>query len=220
MAITTAIPGLWGFLVGIRNPGSNPAVEKMWQQVGEIYSAFIRRRYVKLSRGGGEWPDIKTQTLVGRQRSSVRRVKEMIEDGYLSGPAAEKALKRAQAKVHRLVAVLGGGDQVWARARAKGTKLEDARKKLKHAILIDTGTLLGTLTIGASGNISVRTPEGYRFGIGGAGDIGTIANAHNEGSKRLPKRTIIVKPDEPTMAQIKRVCTNAVKESIRNRHGK
>lgn len=131
---------------GSRSP-SNEFVA-MYKKWGVRYSAFVRRRFVKFSRGGGNWAPLKAST------------------------------KKAR--------------------RGKGGLV---------AILRDTGTLFGALTIGSPGNVGKNIPNGYEFGFGGGGShpegrmtIVRLAEIHQKGarSRNIPARPIIVQPDSPT----------------------
>ncbi|MHA1220130.1 MAG: hypothetical protein ACTSQB_00175 [Candidatus Heimdallarchaeota archaeon] len=80
----------------------------------------------------------------------------------------------------------------------------------KVAILRDTGTLLNALTVGMPGNLLKRIHHGVRVGFGGPGrhpkgkaTIRDIAAFHNLG-KGVPKRRIIVAPEQELHVQIQR----------------
>ena len=110
----------------------------------------------------------------------------------------------------------GGGD--WKglaestkkrRRGGKTTRRKGKRRKTSisrgHAILRDTGTLLGALSIGAPGNMFDRIPSGIRVGFGGptrhpggGATIKDIAVFHDEGGGHLPQRQIIIDPDATT----------------------
>lgn len=83
---------------------------------------------------------------------------------------------------------------------------------LSAAILRDTGTLFNALTpefTGKPGAIEERIPYGIRLGYGGPGKytkkyggiatIADIASFHQVGAGYLPKREIIVPPNEHTL---------------------
>jgi len=120
------------------------------RQWGHRYRTFVQRRFVKYSRGGGDWPPLKYK----RRRGS--------------------------------------------RARA--------------AILRDTGTLFRALDPvwrSNPGAIQQDLPFGIRVGYGGphrhpkAGiSIADLAAIHDQGLGRMPKRQIIVQPDNRTRAQM------------------
>ena len=75
------------------------------------------------------------------------------------------------------------------------------------AILKDTSTMFGGLTIGARGNLNKRIAGGVEFGFGGNDrhpegkmTITRLAEIHQKGSSRanIPARPIIVQPDAQT----------------------
>jgi hypothetical protein len=77
------------------------------------------------------------------------------------------------------------------------------------AILRDTGTLLNALTIGQPGNKFNRVSYGIQVGFGGPSRHGKgkatirdIAVFHNEGRGHLPKREILVEPEQQTTNRI------------------
>lgn len=101
----------------------------------------------------------------------------------------------------------GGGN--WAPLKPSTIK---RRRKGSRAILRDTGTLYNALSpvfTGKPGAIEERIPYGIKVGYGGPahytnkyGGVATIADIasfHQTGSGYLPKREIIVKPDEHTL---------------------
>ncbi len=131
------------------SPGSNPFAS-MYKSWAVRYSAFVRRRFNRFSRGGGNWKALKASTKKGRRKGK------------------------------------GAGNA---------------------AILKDKGILFGALTIGASGNVTNKIPQGIEFGFGG-GDrhadasmsIAKLAEIHQKGSAtaNIPARPIIVQPDAGT----------------------
>lgn len=96
----------------------------------------------------------------------------------------------------------GGGD--WPKLHPRTI----AAKK-SSGILIDAGLLFGALdpTFGAGpGFILEDIPNGIRLGIGGPASypegttIADVAAWHHRGAGNLPKRTIIVPPDNQTVS--------------------
>lgn len=103
----------------------------------------------------------------------------------------------------------GGGD--W-----KPIKKATARRKKSTLILQDTRTLFNALSpefTNKPGAISDTIPFGVRVGFGGPGkytkkgggvgaSIADVAHFHQVGAGLLPKREIIVKPDEQLLQQM------------------
>lgn len=146
--------------------GSNP-INWVLRQWGARYLTFVRRRYIRFSRGGGDWKPLATSTLKQRRGSKRRKTRS----------------KRAHTK----------------------TTTRGSAKRV--AILRDTGTLLGALTIGAPGNLYKLVRKAVRVGFGGPTKhpdgkmtIRDIAVAHDEGKGNLPKRQILVEPDHRTVS--------------------
>ncbi len=113
----------------------------------------------------------------------------------------------------------GGGDwkplaQSTMARRRKGKKSGKAKYGI-FAILRDTGQLFNAIEpifSGKPGQLEEKIPFGIRVGYGGPGiytkkhnesggvhTIADIASFHQNGSKTLPKREIIVPPDQHTI---------------------
>lgn len=117
----------------------------------------------------------------------------------------------------------GGGD--WPPLKESTKK---RRRGKVYSILRDTGTLFNALSIGFPGNLYQRIKDGIRVGFGGPArhtirivknkktkqktpiqkgvppTIKDLAVIHDEGRGRVPKRQILVEPDD------------AVKKSMQN----
>jgi len=116
----------------------------------------------------------------------------------------------------RFVKMSRGGWKPLAASTLKGRRGGKGKRR-KAAILIDTGTLVKSLTIGATGNMIEWLRNGVRYGIGGPAKhpdgkatIADIARFHDSGKGRLPKREIIVAPDAATVNAMKRDVKSAV----------
>lgn len=127
--------------------GRSPEMKACYRKWGKRYETFIRRDFVKQSRGGMRWPKL--------------------------SPATIKARKK----------------------KGKGAM-----------ILRDTGTLLNALTIGAPGNHFSLEKNGCTIGFGGStshpegkASIADIARFHDEGTNKLPRRQILINPDQATV---------------------
>ena len=152
----------------------------------------------------------------------LRQIRALRSGGGGNGPLEGMLIKwgaRYQAAMRRrfLRFARGGGDWRALKKRTTGLrkKPRKGRKKKprKHAILIDTGTLIGALKIGGRGAVSKKVPNGIIVGFGGAkhpgkkggggrATIATIAKAHQVGSSKrgLPRREILVQPDTKVVA--------------------
>ena len=146
--------------------GDGEPMRWVFRQWGARYLTFARQRFVRYSRGGGDWKPLAPSTLKQRRGAKRRRTRSR-------------------------------------RAHTKTTTRGSARRV---AILRDTSTLLNALTIGAPGNLYKLIRKGIRVGFGGPSrhpkgkmTIRDIAVAHDEGQGRLPKRQILVEPDQRTV---------------------
>ena len=147
-------------------------IHEMFTRWGKRYLTFVRRRFVRMSRGG--WKGLAKSTLKGRR-----------------GPEATRRRKTRRRVGTAKTTTRGGAGRV--------------------AILRDTGTLLAGLTFGKPGNLLRRLPKAVRVGFGGPSrhpggkaTIADIAGFHNTGEGDLPKREIIVPPDQRTVEGMRR----------------
>lgn len=169
---------------------------------------FFRRRYMQQARGGGEWPSLSKQTLMRRAGRTVGRVKEHGRRGFYGSPEEkQEALNRAEVRKDKRIQEI-----------EKGTA--------KASILIDTGTLIGTLdpAIRRAGQINQDIPGGIRVGMGGGAKhpegptIGELATKHQKGIG-VPRRRIIVKPDERTIKGMIADMTRAIQRYLSGNSG-
>lgn len=161
--------------------GDGGPLRDMFTQWGRRYLTFVRRRFVRFSRGGGGWEPLAESTKRGRR-----------------GPKRRKTRS--------------------GRARAKTTTRGSGRR---FAILRDTGTLFNALSPGAPGNLLDVMKEGVRVGFSGRhrhpkgkATIADIAEFHQAGGKHLPKREILVEPDERLARSMYRDATRAVQKML------
>ena len=171
MRVTVDLSGLRGFARELRSGlrGESGPVRDAVYQWAVRYRAAMQRRFNEFSRGGGDWPPLAESTIIGRRHGKGGRFKR-----------GKGALARARAT---------GGGQV--------------------SILRDTGTLFGALTpafVGVPGQHQQHIPNGIAVGFGGpakhprgVATIAGIAEYHQEGSGKLPKREILVPPSDQLM---------------------
>jgi len=57
-------------MLGWLSRGSHPEMQRCFRQWGAIYSAFARRRFLRNSGGGGDWPALAPSTIEGRRRGN------------------------------------------------------------------------------------------------------------------------------------------------------
>lgn len=141
-----------------------------------IYMGFIRRRFVNESKGQMDWPDLAPSTKLGRMRKTKR---------------GKAALARNRKKLNK--ANVTGALTVSQRT--------DALLAGQHFdILRDTGLMLNSLSDGSPG--FVREDVDYGIYVGTADKK---AKFHQKGGPHLPKREIIVLPDDNTLNMMTKV---------------
>ncbi len=99
----------------------------------------------------------------------------------------------------------GGGDWPPLKAATIKRRRRGPRKKSATAILRDTGTLFNALGRGSPGNVFKRTRRGILVGIGGGAThpddkkltVGKLAEYHNFGMGKNPKREIVPEELDP-----------------------
>lgn len=68
--------------------GSGPIRKTMLHQIGVVYLAFVKRRYVKFSRGGGNWKPLAKSTVSRRRKPSGRTARSKVNQKKTGGKAA------------------------------------------------------------------------------------------------------------------------------------
>lgn len=148
--------------------------------------------------------------------SPLRKYRESLRKEIASGTEANNLMVRfgrrylAYLRDRFRVNRAGGGE--W-RPLAAGTIRATERKEGRVGILHVTGQVFNALREGQPGNLFERTRDGIRVGYGGEAKhviestggklrvskltIADIASIHNAGGSRVPRRRIIVLPDEP-----------------------
>jgi hypothetical protein len=171
---------LGGQLDKLRRAASNPAtIQKMFLQWSRIYGAFIRRRFNTYSRGGGDWPALALSTVLRRRKG--------------------KRVDKKRSSLARDTSKAGKGRLV----QAGGTV----------TILRDTGLLFAQLDpqllnpgpVQSSGrHVFKATVEfgGTAKYPDGKATVTDILSFHQRGGGRLPRRKILVDPDEKTLKQL------------------
>ncbi|MCH7813907.1 MAG: hypothetical protein IID40_07790 [Planctomycetes bacterium] len=143
----------------------------------------------------------------------LKKLARQLSSSKLPAPLPRRWGARYSAFVRRRFTRQGDGS--WRKLSPATIKAR--RGKGKGAkILRDTGTLLAALTIGAPGNLFKLIRGGIRFGFSGMrhpkgkASIRDIAVFHETGAGNLPKRPILVPPDDRTL----RGMQNDVKEVV------
>lgn len=167
----------------LRRNGTGPIRDAL-KQWAHRYRGFAQERFDRLSKagGGGDWPDISDETKWARvRRPDSRKHARAAAKAKASGAPTPKRKRKSRA---------GGPPGVFS-------------------ILRDTGTLFNALAPVFSrkpGALEQSIPFGIRVGYGGPSrhpkgkaSIADIAHFHNVGAGHLPRRQIIVPPDQRTI---------------------
>jgi hypothetical protein len=181
--------------------GTGPIAD-MYKQWGKRYLAQVKRRFATLSRsgGGGEWPPLKMSTLLRRRIGGG-------SGGGTIGKAITKTNARFQKTAHSKAAndILRGLYQQLAVAQTRKSYQRIYGALASAAILRNTGLLFNAIDVGATGNLFKLEPGGILVGFAGAAhgtgkaNIAQIASYHDQGGVHLPRRQILVAPDDQTI---------------------
>lgn len=142
------------------------ALFKRW---GARYRSFAQRRFVRFSRGGGDWPPLAESTIKGRRKGK--------------GKADASSLMRTK-----------GGDLASAGGRFVILVNTGTLRNVLDVQLGRPGQLEQQVPFG----VEVGYGGTSRY-PGGKATIADIASFHQEGNARLPQRKIIVEPDQLTV---------------------
>lgn len=152
------------------------------------YEAFTRRRFNQYARGAGDWKPLSPETIISRI-AKERGGNFFNRHVKFSGTILKRDKNRVTLKEMR------------------GKKTKQMTRTM--SILIDTGLLQSSLSIGASGNLLMHMPKNViRYGFAKVRHgsdkttIQDIARYHNAGGnsgKNPPRRAILVQPDQATM---------------------
>ena len=213
---------------------TNPA-RRALRQWAAIYRAFLRERFDRFSRGGGDWPKLAESTILARRAKGggTRRQKRA---------KARAAIRKARQAQERAVARLSGLE-----SKGKGEQADKARAQVARAtariatsrgtmesqasmsgvsILRDKGLLFNVTApdfTGGPGQLQEDILFGVRVGYGGqhlhpdgTATIADIAGFHQEGGPRLPQRKIVVEPDGPALRRMAEVMDAALARIARD----
>lgn len=162
------------------------------------YTAFVRTRFDRASKGDGTWKPLAPSTLLSRRHGKA---------GGIKAKTKREALRKARRKY-------ASGKIDYARLQEIATEILSSA-----TILRDTGVLFAALSPGAAGHLDEPVVNGIRVGFaavshGGKGrTIQEIAGYHNLGGSggRPPQRAILVKPDAATVAGMMQDSSSAVR---------
>jgi hypothetical protein len=173
---------------GLRVPRKRGEISKALNQWAKLVRGFLQERFVRESKGGGDWPQLSRATLAARRNKARRRG---------PGGGRRKSIRNVRFKAGTSVS-LGMAPRI---LRDTGTLFR---------------ALNPTFT-NRPGAIEKDIPFGVRIGFGGpdkhSGGKATIvgiAMAHQTGAGRLPVRKIIVAPPAHVIEQMRSVMQRAL----------
>jgi len=156
--------------------GFDAETDRLYRQWAVRYRSWALERFDTFTKGGGDWAPLAPATLA-RKRGIAKR----------TNPGG--TVRRNS----------GGG---FSRVASGGAV----------AILVDKGTMKAALSpafTNRPGQLQEMIPGGVRVGYGGSGRSGDstltvaqIAEVHHFGKGRVPRREIIVEPDEKVKVQM------------------
>jgi hypothetical protein len=209
----------------LRRNGKGPIRDAL-KQWAHRYRAFAQERFDRASKGDGTWPPLAASTV--RRRRGFKQSKA-------ANMRADQAVDRAIAAKYRVWKAEGRQTEGKFRGLAAGasTRASVAKRKalglaLVVSILRNTGTLFAALNpvfTRKPGALEESIPFGVRVGYGGPAkhpkgkaSIADIAGFHNAGAGHLPRRQIIVPPDQRTIdgmvADMERGMKRLVEQSV------
>lgn len=180
--------------------GKSGHIRNALQLVVTRYASWVRRRFIKYSNKGGNWPDLKPATKLARARKGKRsRYKKVVS-----------------------IIKTKSGKHVGRSAAGRFVKLD-------YKILRDTGMLLEALSIGGPGNLLLDFPKFIRFGFdatkqhkGSKLSIQRLAVIHDQGLGNVPKRSILVTPPQEELDRYAKIIGRGVEMQMKESadHGK
>ena len=217
----------------------------VFNQWGQRYRAFIQKRFVIHSKGGGDWAPLALRTILARrsggpkgqtiwqalikrrakslQVSYGKTKKQNFEFGdkymYVDKPTktprkkstlldSVKKLRGSKSKKKQLKSTLKTAVGMVSRSKIKASgksKTPKGQMNVRIGMLRDTGTMflaLAPVLNTSGGAMQTGFPGGIKLGFEGGTHPGKgvtvaqLALIHNNGSSKLPKRQIIVEPDD------------------------
>lgn len=157
---------------GLRGQGGQ-GVATALRQWGVLYRSAMKERFVRYSRGGGDWPKLKASTIRGRRRGRGRKV-------TTKRPGQRRTSRQVAAgQVAILIdtaTLIGGLDPMFQPSQGA------IEKPIKDG-----------LTVGYGG--SAGHPRGRMT-------IAAIAHIHQGGTTTIPARPIIVRPSPAVTRQM------------------
>lgn len=167
----------------------SPIMRRMFDRVGAAYAAFVQRRFVAFSRGGGGWPALAPSTVRARRRGRGAGHPAILRDTGLLFMALAIGGSGNYYRPTKRGIVYGFGDSPHPRPHVQRVRGRSGRSRLRRFI-------------GAAGTATLRQIAGY----------------HNDGGirpGRPPRRLILARPNEQTKEQFAGFVRRAVAEAGR-----
>jgi hypothetical protein len=199
---TIDLRGLEKFKTLVHTSTSGPTsdlVKDVFLKWAARYRSFIQQRFNQFSRGGGDWSPLAEGTIKARARRPISRLYQSLANGDINEEQFSKRIRGARKKAEKSL----------ANYEANPTDI---------AILRDTNTLFNALD---PGSLQEWVPYGIRVGYGGTESypngtsIADIAEFHQLGNSKLPKREILVEPPEDILQDMRDDVVFALHEIIK-----
>jgi len=182
------LTGLRRLQAGIHNSSSMKDVYTQW---GKRYLTFTKREFRKNSKGGGEWPPLKSISYRRAMGSNLLTTKS----GRRRGAKRQASMK-----------------QRYAAARAKVKILIDTGTLFKALSIHMPGNLFRHITEGI--RVGFAGVKGHK---GTSLTIRAIAMKHQTGKGKLPKRKILHSPDAQLRTQMMMDLRRGIKKLMRGK---
>lgn len=173
---------------GLKVPRKRGPIDRVFLQWGKVVRGYLQERFVRESRGGGQWRRLSASTLAARRTKKRRRGKD--------------GARRRSIRTVRFAT--GASSQLSAAPRI----LRDTGTLFRA---------LNPVFSNRPGAIQRDIPFGVRIGFGGPDrhadgkvTVAQIARWHQTGAGKLPVRKIIVDPPLRVQAQMARLMQAAL----------
>lgn len=164
-----------------------------FQQWGARMRSFWQRRFDKASKGDGTWKPLAEATKIARARRALQRLRAHFDAGFIDAKTYKRRLRPAQRKFEKEAARIRAGEGNYAILRDTGTLFAALQPAFTQGPGQFEGRVIGGIRVGYGGPHAHPTKENGR-----SATIADIAMFHDQGDG-VPKREIIVMPDQPTV---------------------
>lgn len=232
-------------LAGLRNKANEPEIAEAWERVGNVYRAYLRKRFNTRSRNQGRggvgpvWPPLKLETIKQRRPAAFRtkktkkkavkkkakkkatKAKKPLKPRKPRKPTLSQRIKKARKSVSTLRKTAKKKVKLFQATRKKKKKQKEIARKL--SILRDTGAMFAVFQpeiVNVRGVFETRDRLGIQVRFGGTGtkegvSLDKLLYWHHTGAGRLPPRTLIVGLDQATARTIARIFEGAMRKVVK-----